>query len=165
MPTLLTLNALDPKAAEEILFRCCSSKKWARSMALKRPFSSVEEMLSQSDLVWFALDKEDWLEAFSHHPPIGGKSSQKWSNQEQAGVQTASEDVLKKLHKGNIDYQNKFGYVFLVCATGKSAQEMQSALEKRINNNKELELKNAAKEQAQITKIRLKKLLKDDTGV
>lgn len=159
MPSLIELNNLDQKEAEHLLFQCCSSKKWTQKLVLKRPFSNIHEMLNQANQIWFSLDKEDWLEAFSHHPAIGGKPNSKWSKEEQSGVDTASNEILKEFQNENIRYQKKFGYIFLICATGKSVQEMLQALQIRINNNSDIELKNAVQEQAQITKIRLLKLL------
>jgi len=120
-----------------------------------------------ADEVWNALGKEDFLEAFTHHPQIGAskehlrtkfQSTASWSSGEQAGVSQASEDVLDRLVDGNKAYLDRFGYIFIVCATGKSAEEMAELLEQRLPNEPDVELRVAAQEQAKITHIRLEKL-------
>lgn len=117
-------------------------------------------MLDESEKLWFSLGPTDWLEAFSHHPRIGQKTAlNKWTSQEQAGVGAAQEATLKNLIKFNEEYEAKFDHVFLICATGKPAAEMLKALQERIQNSPEQELKNACVEQSKITKIRLQKLL------
>jgi 2-oxo-4-hydroxy-4-carboxy-5-ureidoimidazoline decarboxylase len=110
--------------------------------------------------VWDALDGADWLEAFSHHPRIGQKTSEAWANEEQSGTRAASSGVLGELAKGNEEYTNKFGYVFLVCATGKTADEMLALLRARLGNSMDDELKIAAEEQGKITQLRLEKLIR-----
>ena len=132
------------------------------------PFTSVSGLLAAADRAWDQCQLPDLLEAFSHHPRIGGDvetlrkkfgSTSAWASQEQSGVQGASEEVLQTLSQGNLDYEKKFGFVFLICATGKSASEMLSALQVRLLNNKEQEVQNAKIEQGKITHIRIHKLL------
>jgi OHCU decarboxylase len=143
------------------------------------PFSFVEELQNLAVSIWYGkCVEEDWLEAFKLHPKIGGlsalssganlgvgtdkfESTKEWAGAEQAGVQIANEEVVHALAKGNKEYQDKFGFIFIVCATGKSAEEMLAMLNNRINNSSESELKVAMKEQHKITEIRLKKLIND----
>ena len=165
---LKTLNTKSAKDAAEDLERCCGSHAWVEKMLTRRPFHSVDELFSAADDIWFKLAAEDWLEAFAHHPRIGGDvealrakfaSTASWAENEQRGVSQATEDVLHQLAKLNDDYFEKYGYIFIVCATGKSAEEMLEILKGRLPNDKEKELKVAAGEQAKITKIRLEKLI------
>jgi 2-oxo-4-hydroxy-4-carboxy-5-ureidoimidazoline decarboxylase len=160
------LNNLSEEKAREELFRCCASNTWVSSMLSKRPFQTATELFEQADLIWFSLDKSDWLEAFQGHPKIGDVDSlkkkysntQNWTEGEQAGVAGAQNEVIEALASGNTDYEEKYGYIFIVCATGKTAEEMLEILNKRLLNSPEEEIKLAAAEQAQITKIRLEKL-------
>jgi 2-oxo-4-hydroxy-4-carboxy-5-ureidoimidazoline decarboxylase len=161
------LNALDTSAAASALQRCCGASRWAHSMAEARPFQSQTELLATADALWQQMEREDILEAFSHHPKIGADieslrrkfaSTQAWASREQAGVSQASEAVLEALRDGNQQYEHRFGYIFIVCASGKSAQEMLDLLTARLNNSPEEELTIAAGEQAKITRLRLEKL-------
>jgi 2-oxo-4-hydroxy-4-carboxy-5-ureidoimidazoline decarboxylase len=165
------INGWDNAEATKKFFHCCSSQHWSELFAMKRPFQNFEEMCQQADQVWFSLGKADWLEAFGHHPRIGAnidalrvkyQPTKSWSSQEQSGITQASEETLKSLQQQNIDYEKKFGHVFLICATGKSADEMLQALKARINNSPEIELKNASVEQSKIAHLRLKKLLEEN---
>ncbi|HAA56533.1 MAG TPA: OHCU decarboxylase [Myxococcales bacterium] len=161
------LNGLDDEQCKEALTRCCGAHRWVEQMMNKRPFASDEQVFSEAESIWQSLGREDILEAFTHHPKIGAnvdelrKKFQKthtWSSQEQASVQEADEETLQALAQGNRDYEARFGYIFIVCATGKSAQEMLTLLQARIHNEDEKELSIAAGEQQKITKIRLEKL-------
>ena len=162
------LNSMTESEAEKAFFPCCSSNRWAREFAKSRPHKTVQDLYLAADKVWFSLATADWLEAFSHHPQIGANittlrekfaATEGWAQQEQSGVSLASEVVLKALQQANINYEKKFGHVFLICATGKSAEEMLSALLGQAENDRQSELKNAAVEQSKITKLRLQKLL------
>lgn len=161
------LNQLTREQAVDHLLKCCGSKKWAEQMADTRPFISLDEVYLNAESIWWDLKPKDWLEAFSQHPKIGDPETlrakfadtEKWAGGEQKGVQQASEEVLMGLAAGNDQYEQKFGYIFIVCATGKSADEMLETLEDRIQNDPDDEIKIAAKEQSKITKIRLEKLL------
>lgn len=160
-------NSLAPHAAHHELLKCCGSYRWATSIVQARPYTSVDELLKQAKEVWWKLDKDDWLEAFRSHPKIGEKKvakpvvaqSTQWSEQEQQGVAHASPEVTGKLATLNYDYEQKFGFIFIVCATGKSSDEILALLERRLANDAAKELPIAAAEQAQITELRLRKLL------
>ena len=132
-------------------------------MMTRRPFGSQEALLAAARDEWFALPEEDWLEAFSHHPRIGDRASLEarfpqthdLSANEQSGIGIAGADVLEALAKANNDYFDRFGFIFIVCATGKSAGEMLALLLSRLQNDRETELRIAAEEQAKITALRL----------
>lgn len=167
---LSEFNQLPADEATRRLMDCCGSGEWARQVAARRPFRVMDALLEASEQVWFALSQKDWLEAFSHHPRIGEKqlrekfaSTAQWAEQEQKGAAGASENILKALASANSEYEKRFGHIFLICATGKTAEEMLLALDKRMNNGPERELKVAAGEQAKITQIRLKKWLGDQS--
>jgi OHCU decarboxylase len=154
------LNGLSSEAAERELLRCCGSQRWAKTMVERRPFASMEELQKTAEDEWWKLKYHDWLEAFSHHPRIGEHSgSRGFAKQEQAGTSNASDQTLKELNRLNRVYEEKFGHVFLIFATGKSAQEMLDALHTRLLNSADVELTNAANEQAKITRLRLEKLI------
>jgi 2-oxo-4-hydroxy-4-carboxy-5-ureidoimidazoline decarboxylase len=164
---LKSLNDLDAQAAFAALERCCGSSRWVEQMLLLRPFKDKEALLQSADDVWGKLGKDDWLEAFRHHPKIGDinslrekfASTSQWAQGEQKGVEQASEEILLGLARGNDHYEKRFGYIFIVCATGKSAGEMLALLQERLPNEPEYELHVAMQEQAKITRIRLEKLL------
>ena len=162
------LNALDEAAAAEALLRCCGSSRWAREMASARPFAGVEAMAGTAEARWSALDRADWLEAFAAHPTIGagkaGKAGEagqagRWSDEEQAGVAEAAEQTKQRLADANRDYEARFGYIFIVCATGKTAGEMLALLEARLRHDAGEELRIAAEEQRKITQLRLRRLI------
>jgi 2-oxo-4-hydroxy-4-carboxy-5-ureidoimidazoline decarboxylase len=159
MPRLEELNKMGAEQAEAAFLECCGSKQWAKKLIQLRPFHHREDLFRKADDIWFSLSKENWLEAFLLHPRIGDRKAKGWASREQAGLSRAAEKTLLALQKGNIEYEKKFGHVFLVCATGKSADEMLTILQRRIINSPDEELKNAGLEQAKITKIRLQKLL------
>jgi 2-oxo-4-hydroxy-4-carboxy-5-ureidoimidazoline decarboxylase len=164
---LQRLNDMEAPEAEVALTRCCGSKRWVQTMLASRPYASREQLLSLAESAASKLDRVDWLEAFSHHPKIGDIDSlrarfpktHEWSSSEQSGVNAAPEQVLKDLAEGNQQYEQRFGYIFIVCATGKTAPEMLDLLRQRLPNSPEAELPIAAGEQKKITKIRLEKLL------
>ena len=161
------LNTLPPEEAESELLKCCGSTLWARLVAKERPFDDLQELLTKADAAWWALDAEDWLEAFSRHPKIGEKESaraqsegaRQWSEQEQAGTRSADEETRLALAQANREYERRFGHIYIVCATGKTAAEMLAILEERLQNDSERELRVAAEEQRKITHLRLGKLL------
>lgn len=150
-------NALPPKQAEARLLRCCGSGRWAHEAQRTRPFASVESMLETTERVWWSLSRQDWLEAFAAHPQIGEPTGGAWSRQEQACAGAASSDVLEELAQLNARYRERFGYIYIVCATGKSAAEMLAILRSRLGNDPETELPIAAGEQSRITRLRLVK--------
>jgi len=162
------LNHVAKETAETRFLDCCGSKRWAQEMAQARPFSDVGELLNQAEQIWQNLEAQDWLEAFAAHPKIGARQaapkqqaqSAQWSNAEQSRTRTASDSVLDGLAEANCLYEEKFGYIFIVCATGKSAEEMLDICRERLGNDADAEIRIAADEQRKITEIRLKKLLK-----
>lgn len=161
------LNKLNTTELEVAFQQCCNAQKWYKGLAAAAPFSSEKELYQKSDKIWASCTEEDFLEAFLAHPKIGDVSSlakkfqatKTWAGNEQSGVDSASMEVIERLAKGNDDYEKKFGFIFIVCATGKTAAEMLALLEARIDNDRAEELLIAAGEQHKITDIRLKKLL------
>jgi OHCU decarboxylase len=161
------LNEAADEEAFSAFLQCCGSVKWARSMVAKRPFQDIHELSVTADHEWWSLGEEDWLEAFSAHPKIGEKKtaatseSDRWASEEQSGASQAAIETLDALREANQDYERRFGYIFIVCATGKSADEMLALLKARIVNEPDTELRIAAEEQRRITNIRLNKLLSE----
>jgi allantoicase len=157
---------LSRRQAVRALLDCCGSKKWAEKMAKQRPFVSPTELFESADRTWRDLQRKDWLEAFQHHPPVGGRraaanqsaTQSRWSAKEQSTAQKATPEVLAALAAGNKAYADKFGYVFLICATGKTSDEILTSLKQRMPNDAEAELRGAAAEQCKITRLRLEKL-------
>lgn len=167
-PVLDRLNALPFQAAREAFLRCCGHEEWARRMADARPYADSSAILATAEHFFREVfgGREDWLQAFSHHPRIGDMESLRkkfaatavWAGQEQSGTAAADEGTLQGLARGNRDYEAKFGHIFIVCATGKSAAEMLALLQARLPNDPETEWRIAAEEQKKITYIRLGKL-------
>jgi OHCU decarboxylase len=166
------LNALQTAEAHAELLACCGSSLWAQEMAARRPFRDPVELFAAADEIWRSLGRDSWLEAFASHPQIGGKQGEKqieskagqqlssrWSAEEQSGTERDSVEVMTKLAEGNRAYRQRFGYIFIVCATGKTASEMLAILERRLHNDATAELAIAAEEQRRITHLRLEKLL------
>ena len=162
------LNSKSEDELRQALGRCCGAANWVDGIVAAGPFVSAEDLHAKAKAVYRELETADYLEAFSHHPRIGGDlaklrekfaSTATWSGNEQAAVNQASEEVLKRLAAGNDAYYEKFGYIFIVCATGKSAREMLDLLEARLPNDPAEEIKIAAGEQEKILEIRLNKLL------
>jgi 2-oxo-4-hydroxy-4-carboxy-5-ureidoimidazoline decarboxylase len=138
--------------------RCCGSRRWADGMTAARPFASADAMMMTGDVIWSALDRADWLEAFAAHPRIGDSQAVGDAAQEQAGAAGADAAVKQRLAERNRDYEARFGYIFIVCATGKSASDMLEILERRLAHEPGRELPIAAGEQRRITRLRLAKL-------
>jgi len=159
VPSLAELNGLDRAAAGAALQQCCGATRWVEGMLDGRPFASPAALFAAADRVWEHLKPEDWRQAFAQHPRIGTKGASVWSRQEQKSVEGASQEVLDALGRGNEEYAERFGWVFLICATGKSAAEMLAALRLRLVNDPVTELRLAATEHAKITRMRLEKLL------
>jgi OHCU decarboxylase len=159
---------IDLKSHFDELKKCCASKKWQNSMFAIGQFQDFAEMKKRSDEIWFSLSKEDWLEAFEAHPKIGDisslrekyKNTKSWTEDEQSGV-GQDEGTLLDLQNYNKKYEDKFGFIFIICATGKSALDMLQNLKTRIENSRDEELKNAALEQSKITKLRLEKIMNE----
>jgi 2-oxo-4-hydroxy-4-carboxy-5-ureidoimidazoline decarboxylase len=161
--TIAEFDHLSTEKQKELLKQCCGSSKWVNKMLTVFPVEDLVELLEAAEEKWYECSEEDWKEAFEHHPKIGDLNSLKqkytatktWAEGEQAGVTTASEDVLKDLEESNKLYEKKFDYFFIVCATGKSAEEMLSMLRSRLNNTADEEIKITAAEQNKITKLKL----------
>jgi OHCU decarboxylase len=164
---LRSFNSLSAEDASSELEKCCGSKRWARELAARRPFSTFAELCTTAEAIWWSLQPADWLEAFRGHPKIGERTAvqhsstqaRQWSQQEQAGVNRNNQETIELLAKLNREYEEKFGYIFIVCATGKSSAEMLAILRERLDNDAATELPVAADEQAKITQLRLGKLL------
>ena len=165
--TIESLNSLIYSEANEQFELCCGAANWVIKMNQNRPFQNKDDLYQKSESIWFSLSSKDWLEAFIHHPKIGDIDSlrkkfhntKSISENEQLGVNDAAESTLKDLAESNQLYEDKFGFIFIVCATGKSADEMLAMIKIRLNNNVNAEMLNASKEQNKITKLRLEKLL------
>jgi len=165
--SLARLNELTAHDAEAEFVKCCGSTKWAQEMTAARPFVTEQELFSEADNVCSSLRDEDWLEAFRAHPKICEKKAatpqsqqeQKWSAQEQSGVSEASASAITQLAGRNREYEDRFGFIFIVCASGKSPDEMLAILNSRIDNDPRTELRIASEEQRKITRLRLEKLL------
>jgi OHCU decarboxylase len=138
------------------LLKVCASPRWATAMMTARPFASWETMVAHARGI--ELTDDEWLAAFAAHPRIGDRKPG-WSSQEQSGTRSASDETLRALADGNRAYEEKFGFVYLICATGKSADEMLASLQTRIGNDRETEIRNAAEEHRKITELRLEKLV------
>lgn len=131
------------------------------------PADDLVELLEDAEQQWYQCSEKDWKEAFDNHPKIGDKESLKkkfastaqWASAEQSAVNKASAETIEALAKANLEYEKKFGYIFIVCATGKSATELLSILESRLKNDPKEEIMIAADEQNKITKLRIEKLL------
>ena len=164
--TVARLNALPRDQAERELLTCCGSLTWAREVAAARPFADFESLLATADRVWRALSPDEWLEAFSKHPRIGERAARatpelegRWSEGEQSRAREGTPAVLTDLAMANAEYENRFGHVFLICASGKSAEEILEQARVRLHNDPDSELRVAAEEQRRITHLRLRKLL------
>lgn len=165
--TLEELNQLSPEELTIQLTNCCAAKNWVKGMVSVAPFKSEAILMSAASRIWQALGHLDFLAAFEGHPRIGDVTTlkkkfvetKKIASNEQSGMQTASDRVIHRMKALNDAYFEKFGFIFIVCATGKSASQMLNLLEQRIDNDYESEIEIAAAEQMKITEIRLKKLL------
>lgn len=163
-----TFNGLPIDQQKAQLVACCRCDGWAETVLEGAPFDSGEQLMTSADTVWQTAD-EDWiLEAFSGHPQIGDLSALRskyaaTASAEQGQVTEASETTLVSLRDQNQEYLDRFGFIFIVCATGKSAEEMLTLLNARINNSRETELQNGAAEQGKITRLRLTKLFDSNT--
>lgn len=165
--SLEELNTLPREQAEARFRDCCAATPWIQGMTDGRPYRNGESLLAHSRTLWPTLTEADWLRAFEAHPKIGDvdslrkkyASTKALASGEQSGARQAPDAVLQRLKAGNDAYLEKFGFIFIVCATGKSAVEMLDLLEARLPNTREEEIDNAAREQAKITEIRLEKLV------
>lgn len=164
--TIAEFDHLPTEKKKELLLQCCGSSAWLNKMITIFPVEDLVELLEAAEEKWYECNEEDWKEAAKNHPKIGDLNSVKekynatktWAEAEQAGASTASDTILKELAENNKRYEEKFGYIFIVCATGKTAEEMLDLLKARLNNTSEEEIKIAAGEQNKITKLRLEKV-------
>ncbi len=148
------------------LFKCCGSIRWVEGMLSLPETDSLSELLIKSEQAWSTCNDTDWREAFTCHPKIGDAeslakkfaSTAQWASGEQSGVQAATQSVITSLAEGNREYEEKFGFIFIVCATGKTAEEMLELLRLRLTNAPDVEIRIAAQEQLKITQLRLQKL-------
>ena len=165
-PVLAAWNEAGDAAAFEAMLACCGAKRWAAAMVALRHIGGVVELSEAADRVWSTMNESDWMEAFACHPRIGERKaahatakSVAWSKQEQSSAASASENVLAEIAEGNAQYEERYGFTYIVCATGKSAEEMLAILKRRLASNRASELREAAEQQRQITQIRLGKWL------
>ncbi|MCC7536770.1 MAG: 2-oxo-4-hydroxy-4-carboxy-5-ureidoimidazoline decarboxylase, partial [Deltaproteobacteria bacterium] len=161
------LNALGRGELESELRACCGASRWVSGVAEARPFGDADSLFATSERVWASLGPDDWHEAFRHHPRIGesraaaeqSSTARGWSSAEQSGAASAAAGQKTRLAEVNRAYEARFGFIYLVCATGKSAEELLAIAESRLGNDPDAELRIAAAEQAKITRIRLEKLI------
>lgn len=160
-------NTLPPEEAAWEILPCCGSRAWAHKISDLRPFEDVDSLLATSDRIWRELPVADWTEAFQSHPRIGetrsgdetSVRSAQWSKQEQNHIAAESDSVKLALANGNRQYERKFGRIFIICATGKSASEILQHLKRRLGNDDATESREATEQQRQIIHIRVKKWL------
>ena len=153
--------------AQNEFIGCCYCERWATELTNLRPFASIEELFEKADSTWASATEDERLEAFSGHPQIGDMKAlrNKYAanaNREQGQIEEAKDSVLLALRDGNLRYLESNGFIFIVCATGKSADEMLGLLQDRLRNDRETELDNAAREQGAITRLRLQKLVEEE---
>jgi 2-oxo-4-hydroxy-4-carboxy-5-ureidoimidazoline decarboxylase len=167
--SIAELDAMPEGAAAALLAECCGSSRWVRAMVARRPFGRRERVRSAAEEIWRSLDPADWKEAFAHHPRIGeersaapqGPQGRAWSRAEQAGMRQAGDQVRAALASANREYERRFGYGYLVCATGRTADELLAMARERLGNEPGRELAIAAEEQRKITALRLERLLRE----
>ena len=165
--SVAAFNALADDEADRQLSNCCVSQRWVAEVRNGRPYACGDDLRRAAESVWRSLEESDWLEAFDGHPKIGDVNSLKakyastghLAAAEQSSVASASDDVIDRLAAGNSAYEARFGFIFIVCATGKSAAEMLALLEARLGNERNVEIQIAAEEQLKILLLRLEKLL------
>ena len=163
-------NLLDADSAAQEILPCCGSQAWAAALASRRPISDEAALLATSSAVWLALPEKAWHEAFNSHPRIGENKAQthataaslQASAQEQSTALSADEAAKLALREGNQRYEKKFGRIFIVCASGRSTEEILRILERRMTNDAATELHEAAEQQRQVTELRLRRWLEAD---
>ena len=167
MNAILTAwNKADEATAFDAMIACCGARRWASAMVALRPIGSVLDLSEAADRVWGTMEEADWMEAFVCHPRIGERKaahaaarSVAWSKQEQSSASGTAEQVLAEIAEGNARYEERYGFTYIVCATGKSAEEMLTILKRRLLSDSAAELIEAAEQQRQITQMRLGKWL------
>jgi 2-oxo-4-hydroxy-4-carboxy-5-ureidoimidazoline decarboxylase len=163
-------NSLDPATAAREALPCCGSRAWAAALASRRPIGDEASLIEASTSIWLALPEEAWQEAFDSHPRIGQTHAQtqatdeslRWSAQEQHITLSEDETAKRALKEANRRYEQKFGRIFIVCATGKTSAEMLAILEARMKNDAATELHETAEQQRQITELRLYRWLESE---
>lgn len=166
------LDIMPATRAAELLASCCGASRWVERMVARRPFGSLGALRTAADEIWRALEPRDWREAFSHHPRIGeragampqGERGSAWSAKEQSGMETAAVDVRQALAQANREYEKRFGYVYIVFASGKGADEMLAMCQARLQNDPEDEILVASEEQRKIMQLRLARLTEGTEG-
>jgi OHCU decarboxylase len=166
------LDSMPEAQAAKLLDECCGASRWVSHMLARRPFGSRDRVLSAADEIWRSLGPTDWLEAFSRHPRIGEREAALRQSEretalaagEQAGVQLADDDLRAALAATNREYEQRFGFIYIVFATGKTAEEMLALARERLRNDRETELRTAAEEQRKITRRRLDQLLAEEVA-
>jgi len=165
-PVLARWNALDTEAAAREVLPCCGSRAWAMALAARRPISNETLLLETASSVWLGLYEEEWQEAFDSHPRIGQRKavqateqSLRWSAQEQIKAAVIDDAAKIALEDANRRYEERFGRIFIVCATNKSLAEILRILDSRMSNDAITELREAVEQQRQITQLRLRRWL------
>jgi len=166
---LQAFNQLEQVKRRQHLYQCCSSDNWAQKLSFQAPFASLQALKVLADEAFSQLEQDDVLQAFAGHPKIGDIQSLKakyaqtkaLAAGEQSGVQQADETTLIALAQANQEYQARFGFIFIVCATGKTAAQMLEILLARLSNSHEQEIVEASEQQRQIMQIRLDKLIQE----
>lgn len=159
MTTVHDIDGMPVSAARALFESCCGASRWVERMVAHRPYESNRRLHAEADDAWDSMSQSDWLEAFSHHPRIGDKKVSAAAAGEQAGARTAAQSVQDELREVNRAYEEKFGHIYIVCATGKSAEEMLSIARQRMLNDPDAELHAAAEEQRMIMQLRIRKIL------
>jgi len=158
-------NQLPAPEALSPLLACCGSRAFADALVSARPFADMDTLLAAADKIWWSLGESDWLEAFACHPRIGESATNAshqfsaWSTEEQSKARTPVSSVLDSISAKNREYEARHGFIYIVCASGKSADELLAILERRIGNPTDQEIREAAEQQRQITHIRIRKWL------
>jgi len=165
MSALAEWNQLPETDAIAPVLACCGSQAFAREVVRNRPYADQDSLLTKADAIWWGLQKSDWLEAFACHPRIGESATHgshqfsAWSTEEQSGARTAAEPVLDSIATKNREYEARHGFIYIVCASGRSADDLLAILDRRLHNTTEAELREAAEQQRQITHLRIRKWL------
>jgi 2-oxo-4-hydroxy-4-carboxy-5-ureidoimidazoline decarboxylase len=163
--TIASYDHLEENKKRELLLQCCGSPAWVDKMVHMPAAEDLVDLFEEAEENWYLCTEKDWKEAFTHHPRIGDKealrkkfASDPFAGKEQSSINAEGEEVLEQLAEANRVYEQRFGYIFIVCATGKSAVEMLAALNERITNSPEEEIQIAMEEQLKITRLRLEKI-------
>ncbi len=165
MSALAAWNQLPEAEALAPVLACCGSHSFARAVIAHRPYADLDSLLAKADEIWWSLAERDWLEAFACHPRIGEAASHPsrqfsaWSTEEQSQARAAAESVLDVIARKNREYEARHGFLYIVCASGRSAEELLAILDRRLGNGTEAELREAAEQQRLITRIRIGKWL------